>query len=73
VVDEVGQNVGDVLRVVQEIGEGDVQVGRQVLHVHAKLAKTDVGLRSMSSIIRQFIYTLAQNIQQHIEPIGVTR
>ena len=42
--DEIGQNVGDVFGVVQQVGEQDVQVGRQVLHVHAELPETDVGL-----------------------------
>ena len=45
--DEIGQNVGDVFGVVKQVGEQDVQVGRQVLHVHAELPETDVGLKSV--------------------------
>ena len=45
VVDEVWQDVCDVLGVVQQIGKQDVEIGRQVLHVHAELPEADVGLK----------------------------
>ncbi len=44
-VQEVGQDVSDVLRVLEQVSEQDVEIGGQVLHVHAELPETDVGLK----------------------------
>ena len=51
-VQEVGQDVSDVLRVLEQVSEQDVEVGRQVLHVHAELPETDVGLKKIICLIK---------------------
>ena len=51
-VQEVGQDVSDVLGVLEQVSEQDVEVGRQVRHVHAELPETDVGLKTIIYLIK---------------------
>ena len=43
--EEVGEDVVGVPRALQHVREEDVEVGRQVLHVHAELAEGHVRLQ----------------------------
>ena len=45
VCEEVGEDVVGVPRALQHVREEDVEVGRQVLHVHAELAERHVRLQ----------------------------